>query len=196
MAQHHDAPAPAGYGATVTRPLIFLSYRHGPKWTKLANALHLKLEAIAEGAGFDTFLDSEDIRAGDGWQALVDDALERCTHFVALLSDEYWVKSNQCLRELYHAVERFEASKTEPRLLFVLANEMRPDLLKLDGARQRGALNSPDPQLKALGDVNFLGPFDANYRLESLAWDNGKKLDKQNAQLVERLLKSGGFDPH
>jgi TIR domain len=177
----------------MTRPLIFLSYRHGPKWTKLANGLHLKLEAIAEGVGFDTFLDSEEIRAGGNWQQQVDAALEQCTHFVALLCDEYWVKSNQCLRELYRAVERFEAGGGSPKLLFVLANEMRPDLLKLDGARARGALNSPDPQLKALGDVNFLGPFDANYRLESLAWDNPKKLDKQYAQLVERLLKSGGL---
>ncbi|HOS94928.1 MAG TPA: toll/interleukin-1 receptor domain-containing protein [Armatimonadota bacterium] len=75
------------------------------------------------------------MRAGEGWQKRVDGALERCTHFVALLSDEYWVKSNQCLRELYRAVERFEAGKTEPRLLFVLANEMKPELLKLDGAR-------------------------------------------------------------
>ena len=41
----------------MSRPLIFLSYRHGPKWTQLADALHLKLETIAEGVGFDVFLD-------------------------------------------------------------------------------------------------------------------------------------------
>lgn len=178
----------------MSRPLIFLSYRHGPTWTQLANTLHLKLETVAEGVGFDTFLDSEDIRAGQGWQAKVDAALEGCSHFIALLSDEYWVKSNQCLRELYRAVERYEATGS-PRLLFVLGSEMRPDLLKLDGARQGGKLNSPDPQLKALGDINFLGPFDKNYRLETLARGNAARLDRQCAQLVERLLKSGGLEP-
>ena len=177
----------------MTQPLIFVSYRHGPHWTMLAEALHLKLEAIAEGVGFELFLDSEDIRAGENWKALVDDALARCTHFVALLCDEYWTRSNQCLRELFEAVRRHENSGGEPRLLFVLAAEMKPELLKLDGARKRGELLSDDPQLKALGDINFLGPFDNNYRLESLDWQRSKRLDRQLAQLVERLLKSGGF---
>lgn len=179
----------------MSRPLIFVSYRHGPHWTMLADALNLKLSAIADGKGFDVFLDSEQIRAGHDWKAAVDDALARCTHFVALLCDEYWVKSNQCLRELFEAVKRFEESGgKEPRLLFVLAAEMKPELLKLDGARQRGALLSNDPQLKALGDINFLGPFDNTYRLESLAWNKGKRLDKQLMQLIDRLLASGGFD--
>lgn len=187
--------AAPGFGdKDVTQPLIFVSYRHGPHWTPLADALHLKLQAIAAGVGFDVFLDSQEIRAGNDWKAAVDDALARCTHFVALLCDEYWVRSNQCLRELFAAVKRYEDSGgAAPRLLFVLAAEMKPELLKLDAARQRGDLQSDDPQLQALGDINFLGPFDDTYRLESLAWNKGKRLDRQLAQLVERLLDSGGF---
>jgi TIR domain len=185
----------------MSRPLVFISYRHGPRWTKLANALHLKLDAIADGAGFDLFLDSQDIRAGANWRTLIDDALERCTHFVSLLCDEYWARSNQCLRELYWAVNRYESQPAGPapqpprlpHLLFVLAAEMRTDLLKLDAARQRGDLSGLDPQLKAIGDINFLGPFDANQRLQSLNGQNPQRLDKQLAQLVDRLLATGGF---
>ncbi len=175
-------------------PLVFISYRHGPRWTKLANAMHLKLDAISEGAGFELFLDSQDIRAGARWREKVDEALAGCTHFVSLLCDEYWARSNQCLRELYWAVNRYESTPEKaPHLLFVLAAEMRTDLLKLDGARQRGDLSSLDPQLKAIGDINFLGPFDANARLESLNGKDPQRLDKQLAQLADRLLKTGGF---
>lgn len=182
----------------MSRPLVFISYRHGPRWTKLANALHLKLDAIADGAGFDLFLDSQDIRAGANWREKIDAALAGCTHFVSLLCDEYWARSNQCLRELYWAVNRYESQPTGasprlPHLLFVLAAEMRTELLKLDAARQRGDLSSIDPQLKAIGDINFLGPFDANQRLESLNGQNPRRLDKQLAQLVDRLLATGGF---
>jgi hypothetical protein len=80
-----------------------------------------------------------------------------------------------------------------PHLLFVLAAEMRTALLKLDAARQRGDLCSLDPQIEAVGDVNFLGPFDANQRLESLNGQNPQRLDKQLAQLVDRLLATGGL---
>ncbi len=179
------------------RPLVFISYRHGPRWTKLANALHLKLDAISEGAGFDLFLDSADIRAGAEWRAKVDAALADCTHFVSLLCDEYWARSNQCLRELFWAVKRYESTpEKRPHLLFVLAAEMRTDLLKLDGARQRGDLVSDDPQLGAIGDVNFLGPFDINQRLETLNSKDPQRLDKQLAQLVDRLLKTDGLKRH
>ncbi|HEV7914548.1 MAG TPA: toll/interleukin-1 receptor domain-containing protein [Albitalea sp.] len=180
----------------MSKPLVFLSYRHGRPWTRLAGALNLKLEAHNAGGDFDIFVDSKEIRAGENWKQLVDAALARCTHFVALLCDEYWTVSNQCLRELYEAVRRRESSGTEPRLLFVLAAEMKPERLKLDAARQRGELLSDNPQIKALGDINFLGPFDDAYRLESLDWTVGKRLDRQLMQLTDRLLKSGGLPVH
>jgi hypothetical protein len=152
----------------MTRPLVFISYRHGPRWTALADALHLKLEAVSEGEGFDLFLDSNDIRAGADWKQKVDAALEACTHFVALLTDDYWVRSNECLRELYRAVDRWEESgRQSPRLLFVHVVDLPPDKLTLDGARQRGDLKA-GPGLKALGQINFLGPFDKHYRLETI----------------------------
>jgi hypothetical protein len=169
---------------------IFISYRHDHPWTDLAKALRLKLQA-AMGAGDEVFLDTA-IRAGDAWKQEVDGALAACTHFVALLCDDYWVMSNECLRELYAAVARHEAGG-RPRLLFVLAADMLPARLTLDAARAKGSLPSPAgaPQLKALGDINFLGPFDANGRLEPLA--KGRRLDKQLGQLRDRLLASGGF---
>lgn len=176
----------------MSKPLIFVSYRHGAPWTALARALHVKLDAISDGAGFDLFLDSEDIRSGEKWREKVDDALARCTHFVALLCDEYWARSNECLREMFAAVARYEASHVEPRLLPVLAANMKPEYLTFDSARQRGDLKSDDPQLRAIGDINFLGPYDGGL-LVSLEWKRGMRQDRQLAQLTQRLLGSGGL---
>jgi hypothetical protein len=178
----------------MTTPLVFISYRHGPRWTFLAQALHLKLEAVSEWSGFDLFLDSDAIRAGEDWKRKVDAALESCSHFVALLTDDYWVRSNECLRELYWAVDRWEASgRGSPRLLFVHVVDLPPSKLVLDSARQRGELKSDEAGLRSLGQINFLGPFDEDYRLVTIDERDPYRFDKQLAQLRDRLIESGGI---
>jgi len=164
---------------------IFISYRHDKPWTRYAKALHLKLRAAAPPAT-EVFIDTL-IPAGGTWQQQIDESLARCTHFVALLCDDYWVLSSQCLRELYLSVGRWEASgHAAPKLLFVQAGSIRPERMTLDAGRASGALVSPAPELQSVGDINFLGPFDANGRLETLA--SGRRLDLQLAQLRDRLL--------
>ena len=151
---------------------IFISYRHDAPWTGLATKLDLKLRASA-GPKTEVFFDAR-IPPGDEWQRHVDEALERCTHFVALICDEYWVLSAECRRELQRAVQRRQAGGV-PRLLFVKAAEIRPELMRLEDG------------LEHLGQINFLGPFDANAKLVALA-RGGTKLDAQLAQLRDRLL--------
>ena len=45
----------------------------------------------------------------------------------------------------------------------------------------------PDPRVQRIGDVQFLGPFDAYGRLVRLEWDKPPFLSDQLAQLVQRL---------
>lgn len=151
---------------------IFISYRHDAPWTGLATRLDLKLRASA-GPQTEVFVDAR-IPPGDEWQKQVDDALERCTHFVALICDEYWVLSAECRRELKRAVQRRQAGGV-PRLLFVQAAAIRPERMRLEDGLQH------------LGQINFLGPFDVNAKLVTLA-RSGARLDAQLAQLRDRLL--------
>lgn len=47
-----------------------------------------------------------------------------------------------------------------------------------------------DPLVKRLGDVQFLGPFDANQRLVRLAWENEAELGDQIASLIDGLERT------
>jgi hypothetical protein len=153
---------------------IFISYRHDAPWTGLATRLDLKLRASA-GPQTEVFFDAR-IPPGANWKQKVDEALERCTHFVALICDEYWVLSTECRRELERAVQRRQAGGV-PHLLFVKAAEIRPELMRLEDG------------LEHLGQINFLGPFDAHAKLVTLA-RGGAKLDAQLGQLRDRLLSA------
>ena len=96
----------------------------------------------------------------------IDAALDRCTHFIALLSDDYW-ESEQCQRELQGAAQR-HAAHGRPRLLFVLTEKMNPNALVLAGDQKSAAVRTPFPQVQNLAQVNFLGPYDAAGRLVRL----------------------------
>jgi hypothetical protein len=167
---------------------IFISYKHGDPWTRLAKRFYTKLAAISKGLGFRLFMDDEIIEGGNLWSDEVERALNETTHFVCFLCDDYWL-SEQCRRELLHALNRYEASGVArvPRLLFVLAERMRPEFLTFDDERRSGVLTSEDPKVGRVSDVHFLGPFDENVRLVRLEWNDVGKLSDQMAQLIDRL---------
>jgi hypothetical protein len=169
----------------MTDPYIFISYKHGDPWTKLAKRFYIKLAAISEGLGLRLFMDDKDIAGGDLWSARVEQALIETTHFVCFLCDEYWL-SDECRRELHHALKRYEAGGV-PRLLFVLAERMRPEFLTFNEQRRSGVLTSEDPKVGKVSDVHFLGPFDDNVRLTRLEWQDAGKLSDQMAQLLDRI---------
>jgi TIR domain len=169
-------------------PYLFISYKHGDPSTKIAKRFYDRLDVVSEGLGFQLFMDDKLISGGDQWSMEVEQALHRTTHFIALLNDDYWL-SKECRRELRHALIRFEKSGT-PRLLFVLAEQMRPELLSFDKDRKTGALTSDDPKVGKVGDLHFLGPFDEHLRLVRLDWQDPGKLSDQLAQLVDRLEKT------
>jgi TIR domain len=164
---------------------IFISYRHAPPWTALSQKLYLKLRAATPDST-EVFRDDQ-IRSGDEWERIVNTALQRCTHFVALLCDEYWVLSHECRRELQVAVQRRHASGgASPKLLFIQGASIRAELMRLDG-QKAGELQGDQTGLEHLGKINFLGPFDTHGRLVTLASDR-RRLDLQLGQLRDRLL--------
>jgi hypothetical protein len=163
---------------------LFISYKHGKRSTEYAKELCDYLTAPADALGYEIFMDDKDLRGGDAWTKEVDEALQKCTHFLALLNTAYWL-SKQCQRELFASLDRFEKTGT-PRLLFVKAEEIRADLLTFDEGRRTFSLTSPDPQVRRVGDLHFLGPYDENTRLVRLASDAIERTD-QYAQLLNRL---------
>lgn len=172
--------------------LVFISYKHVDHSTRVARRLRNALEVVSDALDFRVFLDDEDLRAGDGWQDEVNAALGGMTHFIALLTDEFWL-SPECRRELNAAINRYEDGK-QTRLLFVLVDDMRPDLLSLNPDRRSGRLVSDDPKVKRIGDIHFLGPYNAAKQLVRLQWDNEAVLRDQIKQLIdhfERTLPPG-----
>lgn len=172
------------------RPLVFISYRHGEPWTDLTHRLHVRLKNVSKALGFDLFID-EGIDAGALWAAHLREKLEATTHFVCMLCDEYW-ESIECQRELMFVVESFRATG-EPRLLFVLAEAMSPEYLTFDNDGHSGRLDHPGDGgrvVQAVSDVNFLGPFDNNRRLEPLNQDSAARFAEQLTQLVKRLKET------
>lgn len=167
---------------------FFISYKHGDPSTKIAKSFHDYLDAVSDALDFDIYMDDKDNLAGDVWSDKVDQSLQHCTHFVALLNTAYWL-SKECRRELRVALERFEHGAV-PRLLFIMAEEIRPDLFSFNKDRHTGELTSVDPQVGKVGDLHFLGPFNANTQLVRLDWENPGKLSDQFAQLLNRLEKT------
>jgi hypothetical protein len=164
---------------------IFISYKHAGPSTKIARAFYDHLDAISDGLGLSVFMDDVALRASDNWKDEVNKALEQTTHFIALLSTQYWL-SGECRRELRKALDGFE-TKGSPRLLFVMAESIRPDLFTFDKDRKSGELKTKNPRIHKVGDLHFLGPFDNNTRLVRLEWENPAKLSDQFSQLLDRL---------
>jgi hypothetical protein len=173
-----------------TRPLIFISYRHGRTWTEMAQRLTLRFRTVAPALGFEVFMD-DSIISGERWSAQIQEKLETMTHFICMLCDEYW-ESVQCQRELMFAVNRFNATG-QPRLLFVLAERMSPEYLVFDRTGQPDRLDLPadhTPGIRTVSEVNFLGPFDEDMRLEPLDPDSAPHRSEQFTQLVKRLKET------
>lgn len=164
---------------------IFISYKHADTSTQVAQRLYNKLQVYADALSLQVYLDDKSNKGGDVWSDEIEAALNAMTHFIGLLSDEYWL-SEQCKRELLHAVKRFEKDKSV-RLLFVMTEKMDPSLLTLNTARSSGKLVSDNPAIQKLGDLHFLGPFDQNTCLERLAYDDKPKFGDQLEQLIARL---------
>ena len=167
---------------------LFISYKHGDPSTRIAKSLYDYLDAVSDALKFEIFMDDEALRASDNWQEIIDQALAKATHFIALLGTDYWL-SGACQHELCKAVERFE-TEGSPKLLFVMAESIRPDLFTFDKSRRTGRLSSSNPTINKVGDLQFLGPFDDNNRLVRLAWEHPAIFNDQLAQLLERLERT------
>jgi serine/threonine-protein kinase len=70
---HDDSPDPS---------LVFISYRSQDPDLALAREFSAQLKK----AGFDTFLAAESLRIGDEWPIHIENALNKCGHFLLLLS--------------------------------------------------------------------------------------------------------------
>ena len=167
---------------------IFISYKHGIPSTQIAKALYDHLEAVSDALDFEIFMDDEANRAGDDWQKNIDQALAKTTHFISLLSTAYWL-SSACRQEVCQVLARFE-KEGSPRLLFVMAETIRPDLFTFDKDRKTGRLQSDNPQVNRVGDIHFLGPFDSSTRLVRLEPERPALFNDQLAQLLRRLERA------
>lgn len=166
------------------RPTIFISYRHAPPTTAIANRLFTALVPAAEAWNADVFMDTN-LAPSDLYDAEILSALDRTTHFIVLLNNEYW-SSAYCRKEVARIVERFERDRGV-LLLFVKVEELDPKHFIFSKDRSAGRIRSDNPLIERIGDVQFLGPFDESGRLVRLCWENEAKLGDQLAQLVNRL---------
>jgi hypothetical protein len=160
----------------MSAPQLFLSYKRGPLATPAAERLYHR--GLVQLAKWKVFFDQKSIEAGDAWAPAIDQFMAGATHFLAFVSVDYWL-SEQCRRELGLALARRDHGP-EPRLLFVLADDLSPSDLEVD----------PSPavqRIRNLGQINFLGPYDAGGRLVRLRLEDPVALDAQLAALVQRL---------
>lgn len=169
--------------------LVFISYKHSGYSTQVARRLRDALEVVSDALDFRVFLDDE-VNPSEEWQAKVDGAMGEMTHFIALLTDEYLLKkSTECRRELLEAVQRYEdGGKT--KLLFVLVDDIQPNLISLSADRKAGRLVSDDPRVENLGKINFLGPYNAAKQLVRLEWENEARLRDQIKQLIDNFQRT------
>ena len=171
---------------------LFLSYKRGPATTPAAQRLYDRLRV--QSPKTETFFDQKSIDVGDAWEPAIDASLARTTHFLAFISIDYWL-SAQCRRELDLALARYEACPKPPpprvpRMLFVLTDKLDPNDLSLDVGKARARVaGMPDAagRVARIGQINFLGPYDAAGRLVRLRLEDQALLDDQLADLVAAI---------
>ncbi len=174
---------------STAQPLAFISYKHSGYSTQVARKLRDALEVVSDALDIRIFFDDE-IDPSEEWKAEVDAALGEMTHFIALLTNEYLLKkSTECRRELLAAVQRYEDGK-KTKLLFVLVDDIAPGLISLSADRKAGRLTSDDPRVEKLGDINFLGPYNAAKQLVALEWSDEAALGKQIRQLIDNFRRT------
>ena len=170
---------------------LFLSYQRSESTTRAVERLSRRARVQLRLSPSQVFFDQHSIAPSANWQAEIDAALARCSHFLALVSVDYWL-SEPCMHELDVAVSRYELSSS-PQLLFVLADRLDPNDLAIDSsaAVQRLAQGEHSAlqmrRVASAGQINFLGPYDAAGRLVRLVFENPSLLDDQFAALVDRI---------
>lgn len=167
--------------------LIFVSYKRADPTSAIAQKIDQKIRVGLKAFGFVSWWDKRSIEAGNSWSDKIDEALDQARYFLALLSDDYW-DSDQCQRELLGAVERYEQTGN-PRLLFVLTQNMNPNALELSSDRKSAKILTKFPKVSRLGEINFLGPYDKAGRLVRLDTSGAENLDDQLFELVEDIRR-------
>lgn len=167
--------------------MIFISYKRAEPTFEIARRTDQKIRINLKALGFTSWWDKRSIDVGDPWSVEIDKALDSTTHFLSLLSDDYW-DSEQCQRELLGAVERFEKQGT-PRLLFVLTQKMNPNALEIANDNRSAKIVTKFPKITRLGQINFLGPYDKAGRLVRLDTANPTNLDDQLFGLIEDIKR-------
>jgi hypothetical protein len=164
---------------------IFISYPHVSPHVGIAQQLYQALRPPADTWGAEVFMDQHALEPADLVDQRLIDAIDRTTHFIALLSNSYW-SSTYCRKEIARAVERFErGERVSP--LFVKAEEFNLRYFSFDSDRREGRIRSTDPLIASVGDLRFLGPYDGAERLRRLRWEEPSTLSDQIAQLVDEL---------
>ncbi len=167
---------------------IFISYKRDVATTAVAELLYKRIKVNLTAHGFaEPFFDRRSIEAGDHWDGKIDQALAQTTHFIALLSDDYWL-SEQCQRELKEAVRRYEQTGS-PRLLFVLTERMDVRALQFASDGRSATATSPFPKVENLGEINFLGPYDPAGRLVALNCTDKTILGDQLFDLLQDIKR-------
>jgi hypothetical protein len=157
---------------------VFISYKHEDPWVAMAEKFRIKLDNYGDEWDLEYFIDEAQIDVGDTWRGNIDAALADCTHFLVLLCDTYW-ESAECRRELDAVLERRAAGQTV-RLMFVLAEPMKPALLRFN------AKGEPVGDVSRVGDFHFLGPYNEVRQLVALT-----KIEKgQWGEAIEKMLSS------
>lgn len=165
---------------------IFISYNRAEPTTQVAKQLFRRIKVNTRASDFaEPFFDISSVPFGDFWKQEIDQALAQTTHFIALLSDGYWLSDN-CQYELQEAVRLYEQHGT-PRLLFVLTEKMDPNALEIEPNSRSATLNTRFPKVERLGQINFLGPYDRAGRLSRLDCDNQARLSDQLFDLVQNI---------
>lgn len=146
---------------------IFISHKRDEVTTPVAELLYKRIKVNLTAHGFaEPFFDMQSIEKGDIWDDKISHALAQTTHFIGLLSDDYWL-SEHCQRELQEVIRRYEQTGS-PRLLFVLTERMDLRALELASNSRSAKAKTPFPTVENLGQINFLGPYDKAGRLVAL----------------------------
>lgn len=181
------AEAATAAHADTGRPVVFLSFHASSNSRAIAHDLAQQLRAQMPG-GVDLFL-ADELPEGEPTAPAVANALQRCTHFVPLLCDEYWTRSKACREELFTAVAAFEQTG-RPKLLPVLVDRVDNELFELGLPRQMGELRSARPTLNSLTELAFAGPLDESGQLVPLERQPGEKRSAQIAQVAQRIREA------
>lgn len=161
-------------GGAMTEKLIYISYKRAGDTAHIAEMLDKKIRVNLTTAGFKSWCDQRAMEAGNAWCDDMDVALAQASHFIALLSDEYW-SSEQCQKELLGAVERCQREGL-PKLLFIPTDKIQPGALEISPDGKIGRLNRPFPQVNGLEQINLLGPHDEAGHLLPLECASGAPL--------------------